>query len=140
MADDLRDLIDQLKLERSILGDGGYGRSVRTPMRAEQLFRDSITCLNVGQTVRRHPCSDCILWEFVPKESLEEDIPCHHIPLNDDHETISAFENRGDREAAEEALLGWLDRTISKLEEEWVRRHTLSSEQHRMGDKLGPAE
>jgi len=129
MADDLRDMIDQLKLERSILREGGYGRSVRTPMKAEQLFRDSITCLNVGQTVRRHPCSDCLLWEFVPKECLEEDIPCHHIPLNADHETIADLEERGDREGAEEALLRWLDRTISRLEEEWAKRHTSPSAQ-----------
>ena len=129
MADDLRDMIDQLKLERSILREGGYGRSVRTPMKAEQLFRDSITCLNVGRTVRRHPCSDCLLWEFVPKENLEEDIPCHHIPLNADHKTIAALEERGDREGAEEALLAWLDRTITSLEEEWAKRHTPPSEQ-----------
>jgi hypothetical protein len=128
MADDLRDMIDQLKLERSILKDGGYGRSVRTATKAEQLFRDSITCLNVGQTVRRHPCSDCLLWEFVPKESMEEDIPCHHIPLNANLETIAALEERGDREGAEEALLGWLDRTISELEEELAKRRTPPSE------------
>jgi hypothetical protein len=124
MADDLRDMIDQLKLERSILRDGGYGRSVRTSTKAEQLFRDSITCLNVGQTVQKHSCSDCLLWEFVPKESLEEDIPCHHIPLNDGCETIAALEEKGDREGAEKALLGWLDSTISKLEGELAKRHT----------------
>ena len=62
MGDDLRDIIAQLKLERSILRDGGYGRSVQTPAKAGQLFRDSITCLNAGETVRRHPCSDCLLW------------------------------------------------------------------------------
>lgn len=122
MTDDLRDLINQLKLERSILREGGYGRSVRTPTKAEQLFRDSITCLNVGQTVQRHPCSDCVLWEFVPHESLEEDIPCHHIPLNADRETIAVLEERGECEGAEEALLGWLDRTISQLEQELATR------------------
>jgi hypothetical protein len=124
MADDLRDMIEQLKLERSILQDGGYGRSVRTPMKTEQLFRDSVTCLNVGQAVRRHPCSDCLLWEFVPNEHLEEDIPCHHIPLNADRETIAALEDRGDREAAEKALLEWLDSTIPQLEKELARRIT----------------
>lgn len=122
MGDDLRDMIEQLKLERSILRDGGYGRSVHTPSKAEQLFRDSITCLNVGQTERKHACSDCLLWEFVPKESQEQDIPCHHIPLNDDCETIAALEEKGDRESAEKALLQWLDRTISQLEEELTKR------------------
>lgn len=122
MEGDLRDMIDQLKLERSILRDGGYGRSVRTPERPEQLFRDSVTCINVGQAVRHHPCSDCLLWEFVPKERLGEDIPCHHILLNADRETIAALEERGDREGAEKALLEWLDRTIAELEEELAKR------------------
>jgi len=124
MADDLRDMIEQLKLERSILRDGGYGRSVRTPGKAEQLFRDSVTCINVGQVVRRHPCSDCLLWEFVPNEHLKEDTPCHHIPLNADRETIAALEERGDREATEKALLEWLDRTILQLEKELAQRIT----------------
>lgn len=122
MADDLLDLIDQLKLERSILRDGGYGRSVHTATKEEQLFRDSVTCLNVGQIDQRHPCSDCLLWEFVPQEKMEEDIPCHHIPLNSGRETIAALEERGERDAAEAALLGWLNRTIAKLEEELAGR------------------
>ncbi len=122
MADDLCDIIEQLKLERSILQDGGYGSSVRTPTKAEQLFRDSVTCLNVGQSVRRHPCSDCLLWEFVPNERLEEDIPCHHIPLNEGRETIASLGDKGDRDAAEQALLAWLNRTILQLEEELSRR------------------
>ncbi|PYV17805.1 MAG: hypothetical protein DMG21_07175 [Acidobacteria bacterium] len=122
MADDLQDMIEQLKLERGILRDGGYGRSVRTPTKAERLFRDSVTCLNVGQEVQRHPCTDCLLWEFVPDEHQEEDIPCHHIPLNSDHETIAALEDRGDREAAEKALLVWLDSTILRLEKELAER------------------
>ena len=95
---------------------------MRTPAKAEQLFRDSVTCLNVGQSVRRHPCSDCLLWEFVPNERLEEDIPCHHIPLNEGCETIASLEDKGDRSAAEQALLAWLDRTILQLEEELSRR------------------
>lgn len=123
MGDDLQDIIAQLKLERSILHDGGYGRSVQTPEKAEELFRDSITCLNAGQAVRRHPCSDCLLWEFVPNERLEEDIPCHHIPLNESHETIATLQDRGDRDSAEQALLAWLDRTIVQLENELSRRH-----------------
>lgn len=122
MADDLQDIINQLKLERSILRDGGYRSSVRAATEAEQLFRDSVTCLNVGLTVQRHPCSDCLLWEFVPQEKLEEDIPCHHIPLNADRETIAGLEERGDHKGAKNALLQWLDRTLSQLEEQLAKR------------------
>jgi hypothetical protein len=128
MSDDLRDIIAQLKLERSILRDGGYGRSVQTPTKVEQLFRDSITCLNAGETVRCHPCSDCLLWEFVPNEHLGEGIPCHHIPLNERGETIATLEEKGDRDYAEQALLAWLDRTILQLEDELSRRNMRPSE------------
>ena len=116
MATDLKEIIEHLKLERDILKDGGYGRSVRTPWKDERLFRDSITCLNVGEEVQRHPCSDCLLWEWVPERDKAESIPCHFIPLNERGETIASLEAAGDRAKAEEALLRWLDSTIQKLE------------------------
>jgi hypothetical protein len=55
MATNLNEIIEQLKLERDILRDGGYGRSVRTPWQPTTLFRDSVTCLNFGETVKKHP-------------------------------------------------------------------------------------
>jgi hypothetical protein len=116
MATNLREILDQLKLERDILASGGYGRSVRTPWQATRLFRDSITCLNFGETVKKHPCGECILWEWVPEDRRDADIPCHFIPLNERGETIASLESRDDRDRAEEALLAWLDREIKKLE------------------------
>ena len=44
--------IEKLKLERSILADGGYGRSVRTPWRPTEYFRDSIVA-STSVTLRR---------------------------------------------------------------------------------------
>ena len=82
MAPDLKEIIEQLKLQRDIVKDGGYGRSVRTPWKEERLFRDSITCLNVTEEVKKHPCNECLLWEWVPEDHKDEDIPCHFIPLN----------------------------------------------------------
>jgi len=120
MGDDLRDNIAQLNLQRDILRDGGYGGSVQTPSKVDLLFQDSIICLNAAKTVRRHPCRDCLLWEFVPHEHLEEDIPCHHIPLG---ESIAHLESKGDRDSTEQALLAWLDRTILQLEDELSRRN-----------------
>ena len=117
MATDLRETLEQLKLERSILKDGGYGRSVRTPWKPTSLFRDSVTCLNFGEAVRKHPCSECLLWSWVPESGQHEDIPCHHIPLNDKGDTIATLESGADREEAEQSLLNWLDATIQHLEE-----------------------
>jgi len=117
MPTNLRDIIDELKLERDVLKNGGYGRSVRTPWKEERLFRDSITCLNLGQEVRRHPCSECLLWEWVPEDHKEADIPCHFIPLNKRGESIASLEDAGARTEAENALLEWLNVTIQELEE-----------------------
>ena len=124
---DLKDLIEQLKLERSILQDGGYGRSVRTPRKPTELFRDSVTCLNFGEAVRKHPCSDCLLWAWVPEERRDEDIPCHHIPLTESGESIETLDTEGSREKAEGALLGWLNKTIQELEEKVAKQQAEGS-------------
>ncbi len=124
---DLKDLIGQLKLERSILQDGGYGRSVRAPRKPTELFRDSVTCLNFGETVRKHPCSDCLLWAWVPEDRRDEDIPCHHIPLTETGESIAALDTEGSREKTEEALLGWLNKTIQELEEKLAKQQAEGS-------------
>ena len=116
MPADLKEIIEQLKLERDILKNGGYGRSVRTPWRPTRLFRDSVTCLNFDEVVKRHPCNECLLWEWVPENHLNEDLPCHYIPLNDRGDSIASLEDEGDRGEAEKALLGWLDSVLEHLE------------------------
>jgi len=116
MPADLKEIIDQLKLERDILKNGGYGRSVRTPQTPTRLFRDSITCLNFGEATKRHPCNECLLWEWVPENHQDEDLPCHFIPLNDRGDSIASLEDSEDRDEAEKALLGWLNSVIDHLE------------------------
>ena len=117
MAANLKEIIDQLKLERDVLKSGGYGRSVRTPWKPTNLFRDSVTCLNFDEPVKQHPCNECVLWEWVPESRRDEDIPCHFIPLNERGENIASFlEDARDRDDAEAALLEWLNSTIAKLE------------------------
>jgi len=120
-ADDLEEIISQLKLQRAIVKDGGYGRSVRTPWKEERLFRDSITCLNVTEQVKKHPCNECLLWEWVPEDHKDEDIPCQFIPLDEQGHSIAELEEAGKREEAEQALLVWLDSTIARLEEKLAK-------------------
>jgi hypothetical protein len=121
MAPDLKEIIEQLKLQREIVKDGGYGRSVRTPWKEERIFRDSITCLNVTEQVKKHPCNECLLWEWVPEDHKDEDIPCQFIPLNEQGNSIAELEEAGKREEAEQALLAWLDSTIQELEEKLAK-------------------
>jgi hypothetical protein len=134
MGADLRKIIDQLKLERDILKNGGYGRSVRTPQKPTKIFRDSVTCLNYGETVKRLPCDECLLWEWVPEDHQHEDLPCHFIPLNEQGDSIASLEDAGDREEAEKALLGWLDSVLEHMEAELARQsgdQVIRSSDHR---------
>src|SRR3970282_1160433 len=120
----LVEILDELKLERSILKDGGYGRSVRTPWKPTMFFRDSPTCPNFGETVKLRPCSEHWLWELVSDKHKKAKTPCHYIPLNESGDTIDFLEKRGHREELEQALLDWLHATIERLEQETVKRET----------------
>jgi hypothetical protein len=112
------EMIEKLKLEKSILSDGGYGRSVRTPRRPNQYFRDSITCPNAGETEKVHPCSECFLSNYVHPRYKDMDLPCHFIALNTEGDTIDSLQRQGDLDKLEQLLLAWLDGSIKSLERE----------------------
>ena len=114
MSDTKRELLDKLKFELAFIEDGGYGRSVRTPHKPTSPFQDSLTCLNFGDPLRSHPCGECVLWQYVPESGKTEDIPCHHIPLDQENRTISTLDPR----EGENVLKEWLRREIARLEKE----------------------
>jgi len=116
MSDDKRDILEALKFELAFLEQGGYGRSVRTPKIPTRSFQDSLTCLNFSEPTMPHPCSECFLTDFVPKNAQGEDVPCHHIPLNPDGATVDML--RDHQLELEEALGNWLRTTIRRLERE----------------------
>src|ERR1039457_1329740 len=82
MSEEKRELLEKLKFELAFVEDGGYGRSVRTPHKPTSPFQDSMTCLNFGDPLRAHPCAECVLMRYVPESRKGEDVPCHHIPLD----------------------------------------------------------
>jgi hypothetical protein len=114
MLEDKRELLETLKVELAFIEDGGYGRSVRKPHTPTSPFQDSLTCLNFGDPARPHPCSECMLMRYVPKSCEDQDVPCHHIPLDDERRTIATL----DEAEAERAIKQWLRREINRLEEE----------------------
>jgi hypothetical protein len=118
MAKDERDVLEVLKFELSFLEQGGYGRSVRTPWKPTSAFLDSPSCINFCDSTRPSPCSKCLLSEFVPRGLREEDVPCHHIPLNANGETIYTMERQRERQELEEALKHWLRTMIQQIEME----------------------
>ncbi len=119
MGFDKREMIEQLKLEITIMERGGYNPSVHEPHREMRVFRDTVSCLNVDSEEKVHPCSECFLIEFVPPEfkNSNED-PCHKIPLNERGDTVESLEREGDKEKLHAAVLGWLKKTVAKLEKE----------------------
>ena len=118
MPRDDRDVQEVLKFELQFLDKGGYGRSPRDPWRAQLIFEDSPTCLNYDSKAHPRPCDECFLMQFVPPEGQGEKVPCRHIPLTRDGETLQDLYRGGTQQEIEEALGGWLRRTIKRLEAE----------------------
>jgi len=117
MADE-RDILEVLKFELNFLEQGGYGRSVHAPQRPTSVFQDSITCLNFGEQQKVHPCSECMLIDFVPGAFRNENVPCHHIPLTAHGDTIATLESRDNQATLEQAAIEWLRAVIARIEEE----------------------
>ena len=116
MAEDDRDLLEVLKFELSFLEQGGYGRSVRTPWKPTSVFQDSLTCLNFGDPEHSHPCRECLLFPFVPENSRNENVPCHHIVLNQKGDTLAGLNTGYNQLELEESVKTWLRNAIQRLE------------------------
>ena len=115
MSTDDREALEVLKSELEFIEKGGYGRSVKTPQLPTAVFLDSLSCINYADPERKHPCSECLLINFVPAESVSQDIPCHHIPLRPG-ETVQTIELSGSQQDLEDAVKNWLRSTIAQLE------------------------
>lgn len=121
MAFDKKEMIEQLKFEIQLIEKGRYYPSVREPRHDPEIFRDSVTCLNVGLEEKEHPCSSCFLSEFAPPglRNSQGDI-CHKIPLNEKGDTVESLKAEDDPYKLQATVLGWLKKTIEKLEKEVV--------------------
>jgi hypothetical protein len=118
MAHDDRDILELFKEELAFIGQGGYGRSVRTPWLPKSAFQDSLTCINYGYPYRAHPCNECHLLDFVSPDHQFEEVPCHYIPLDATGKTIEDLEAEDNQAKLERKLEDWLRARIKELEEE----------------------
>jgi hypothetical protein len=121
MVKDERDILEVLKFELDFLERGSYGRSVRTPWKWTSTFRHSPSCINFNDPNRTHPCRECPLIDFVPPAARAEDVPCHHIPIGPQGETVRDLERGDDLLELEGALKNWLQTTIQRLEQQRAR-------------------
>jgi len=117
MTFDKNEMIDKLKLELEILEKGGYAPSVQEPHWAPRVFRDSVSCPNLGLDFQIAPCSDCFLTYFVPPEHRQKENPCHYIPLNGRGDTVASLSETGDNVQLQKALRTWLQKTMFRLAE-----------------------
>jgi hypothetical protein len=58
------------------------------------------------------------LSDFVPNESQDQRVPCHHIPITSDGETVDTMERTCNQAELEEALKNWLREAIRRIEQE----------------------
>jgi hypothetical protein len=121
MTHDERDILEVLKFELSFLEDGGYGRSPHAPWRAPAVFEDSPICPNFCDPARPHPCSTCLLEQFVPPEQRAQSAPCRFIPLTKEGQTVDNLYRTGSQIEMEDALAQWLRDQIQKIEGERAR-------------------
>jgi len=121
MPSDKRDLLDVLRGELEFLEEGGYRHTARQPWRATLIFEDSPTCPNYGLMEPVYPCSECVLIGMVPESERERGVPCNHIVLDAEGDTLASLYCTADQEETEAVLKNWLRKTIRSLEEE--RKH-----------------
>jgi hypothetical protein len=119
MGFDKKEMIEQLRFEIVMIEKGRYYPSVRGPRENAKIFRDSITCLNVGLEEKEHACTSCFLSEFVLPEvrSTTGDM-CHKILLNEKGDTIESLKAEDDPQKLQITVLNWLKKTVARLEEE----------------------
>ena len=116
MRGDGQNLVSVLKAELAFLESGGYW-SVRSPSsRGPLIFEDSPTCLGYGSRQPASSCAECVLAPLVPADRLFDKVPCRHIPLNDQGETLDSLYRSVTQERIESAVARWLRVKISELE------------------------
>jgi len=104
MQKDTRDLLDVLKFELQVLERGGYGSSPREPWRQHLAFEDSPSCMNYDANENPAPCEECILMQLVPPAQRGAKIPCRHIPLTKEGETLECLYRCGTQLEIEDTM------------------------------------
>ena len=107
-----------LSCELSFLKVGGYGYPLDGGWRPTLIFWDSPVCLNFDANVPHQPCQRCVLFDFVPEDKRLNLIPCHHIPLNRNGETVSSLYRNGTQELLDQTVRNWLVAMIEDLKQE----------------------
>jgi hypothetical protein len=118
--------LSTLKNELEFLESGGYRASIgsRQPLfcmetsvewRQPLFFEDSPSC-HKKKYCACDPESDCVLMSFVPTEYQHQPVPCRHIPLDEQGQTIDGLSSATTHKDIESKLRTWLLKTIKAFE------------------------
>lgn len=111
-------LLRALKRELALFDAGGYGNIYRNSRwRSTMLLRDSPFCTGIRR-ISSDPCGNCVLLSLVPVGKRGERLPCHHIPLNPQGDTIARLYQEGSQGIMDARYRAWLENCISELETE----------------------
>jgi hypothetical protein len=118
-AKDDRDLLHVLRTELEFLHAGGYRRVARAPWRAAFYFEDSPTCPKLVRfSPGVQPCRGCVLFQLVPGDAKTEPMPCRHIPMDEQGDTLDSMYRWATPLELRAVFEGWLQRMIARLERE----------------------
>ena len=117
MQGDRQNLVRILEAELVFLESGGYWSVGLPSSRVPLIFEDSPTCLRHSSTQQASPCSECILAQFVPTDRVSEKVPCRHIPLTEQGETLDSLYRSASQEEIESAVARWLRAKICELQD-----------------------
>lgn len=117
---DVREVLQLLRFELNYLEQGGFERD-KALLGTNSPFLGTFACINYGDPLRRHACRECGLMQFVPEDKLNEEFPCHFIPLNASGETIASLIQKNDQRRLVITLQHWLRSTIARLEAKLAR-------------------
>jgi len=116
MKVDARDPVDVLRKELELLQSGHYELLNKQQWRPALIFEDSPSCLNYKNPLERGQCDGCTLMQFVASVKRRERIPCRHIVLTPEGETLDSLYRSCEMAEVHEATEDWLRRTIADLE------------------------
>ena len=114
----MQDLSKQLQSELVFLEQGGYSRSPGALWRTPLIFEDSKICARNTGSHNQQGCNSCVLIQLVPAEHRLDKVPCRHIPLNPEGETLDLLYRYADAHEIEAAFSNWLRSTIQRLEQQ----------------------
>lgn len=124
MKGDKEELLKTLSAELEFLERRGYRKHCWRP---RFIFEDSPTCVNYRNPNPVRPCLECKLIPFVPAQFQDCNLPCRHIPLNQEGDTLASLYDTTTQDELEQAVAQWLVKTIDKLRAELAEHRSANA-------------